>query len=390
MDYEQKYKDAMARLELVIRTGLKLDPAYIFPELAESEDERIREATIKLLNRTIALPAITEIDGIRVEQMIAWLEKQKDADKAILAVNKIDKYIDLLTANAHDMKDSNPDKRYYCGWDDALGKIAGILQDVYSEKQKESLHIPESCKENADSFTDDDERIRKELLKFLQSIIFILDENGTVEKVFYADTDIQKIKKWIAWLEKQKEQKPNPLYGSTEEYYREAYYDQPEKEQKSEYSAYFDLPSNEFEACMLRYLQSAANRKDDLEIAKDTKEYAAQLMEIAQKEQKPISDSVKFEVGFKTGREFERRKLKPAEWSEEDEKILNGTLDILRKYGYHSHASFLNSKLKSLRPSWKPSKEQMGCLERLIVFKNRELEDIKGCKSLYNDLKKLI
>ena len=113
-------------------------------------------------------------------------------------------------------------------------------------------------------------------------------------------------------------------------------------------------------------------------------------MEIAQKEQKPISDSVKFEVGFKTGREFERRKLKPAEWSEEDEKILNGTLDILRKYGYHSHASFLNSKLKSLRPSWKPSKEQMGCLERLIVFKNRELEDIKGCKSLYNDLKKLI
>ena len=36
------------------------------------------------------------------------------------------------------MKDSNPDKKYYRGWDDALGKMAGILQDVYSsEKQKE-------------------------------------------------------------------------------------------------------------------------------------------------------------------------------------------------------------------------------------------------------------
>ena len=44
------------------------------------------------------------------------------------------------------------------------------------------------------------------------------------------------------------------------------------------------------------------------------------------------------------------KKLCSNEWSEEDEKILNGTLDILRKYGYHSHASFLNSKLKSLRP----------------------------------------
>ena len=38
------------------------------------------------------------------------------------------------------MKDSNPVKKYYRGWDDALGEMAGILQDVYSEeKQKESL-----------------------------------------------------------------------------------------------------------------------------------------------------------------------------------------------------------------------------------------------------------
>ena len=53
-------------------------------------------------------------------------------------MDRIDKYIDAHTANAHDMDDSNPDKKYYQGWDDALGKIAGILQDVYSgEKQKE-------------------------------------------------------------------------------------------------------------------------------------------------------------------------------------------------------------------------------------------------------------
>lgn len=57
----------------------KIKEAFEFfaPELRESEAERIRKATIKLLNRTIALPAITEIDGIRVEQMIAYLEKQK-------------------------------------------------------------------------------------------------------------------------------------------------------------------------------------------------------------------------------------------------------------------------------------------------------------------------
>ena len=62
----------------------------------------------------------------------------KDASYAIEAVEKIDKYIDEHLANAHDMKDSNPDKKYYRGWDDALGEMSGILQDVYSnEKRKE-------------------------------------------------------------------------------------------------------------------------------------------------------------------------------------------------------------------------------------------------------------
>ena len=69
-------------------------------------------------------------------------EKQKDASKAIQAVDRIDKYIDETVANAHDMKDSSPDKKYYRGWDDALAEMSRILQDVYSgEKQKEKETI---------------------------------------------------------------------------------------------------------------------------------------------------------------------------------------------------------------------------------------------------------
>ena len=75
------------------------------------------------------------------KEWIAYLEKQKEANKAMEAVDKIDKYIDENVANAHDMKNSNPDKKYYRGWDDALGAMAGILEDVYSEvKQKEQKH----------------------------------------------------------------------------------------------------------------------------------------------------------------------------------------------------------------------------------------------------------
>ena len=102
-----------------------------------SYDDRIRKAIIKSIEEDSSVYE----QEVSKEQMIAYLEKQKDASKAIEAVDRIDKYIDEHLANAHDMKDSNPDKKYYRGWDDALGKMAGILQDVYSnEKQKEQKH----------------------------------------------------------------------------------------------------------------------------------------------------------------------------------------------------------------------------------------------------------
>lgn len=49
---------------------------YIFPELRESEDERIRKAIIKAL-RSCANPVNSlSYDGFQIEDVIAWLEKQ--------------------------------------------------------------------------------------------------------------------------------------------------------------------------------------------------------------------------------------------------------------------------------------------------------------------------
>ena len=110
----------------------------VFPELAESEDEKMLREIKRYLKEQGDKPTGLPNGTVAVSDMIAWLEKQKDANKAIEAVDRIDKYIDENVANAHDMKDSNPDKKYYRGWDDALGEMARILQDVYSdEKQKE-------------------------------------------------------------------------------------------------------------------------------------------------------------------------------------------------------------------------------------------------------------
>lgn len=106
----------------------------LIPELRESEDERIYNEIMEFFKKNEKRCIVDN----SYTRWISWLEKQKDANKAIEAVDRIDKYIDEHLANAHDMKDSNPDKKYYRGWDDALGKMSGILQDVYSgEKQKE-------------------------------------------------------------------------------------------------------------------------------------------------------------------------------------------------------------------------------------------------------------
>ena len=69
------------------------------------------------------------------------------------------------------------------------------------EKQKESLHISETCKENADSFTDEDERIRKEIISFIEHE----EALGNIPDGWH---QAKRPGEWIAYLEKQKEQKP--------------------------------------------------------------------------------------------------------------------------------------------------------------------------------------
>ena len=75
MDYEKEYKDAMARMELCVRTGLKITPEYIFPEIAESEDERIRK---ELKEAFEAYDIESTWNGIPIRSIFAWLEKQKE------------------------------------------------------------------------------------------------------------------------------------------------------------------------------------------------------------------------------------------------------------------------------------------------------------------------
>lgn len=161
---------------------------------------------------------------------------------------------------------------------------------------------------------------------------------------------------------------------------------------------------------MLQYLQSAANRKDDTEIESDTDLWCRKILDYVwkysdeQKEQKPAEWS---EEDIKKIRSEEYTKGfndaafggKLKEWSEEDERMLSRCIKSIEcskifaetntfKEAKDKEIDWLIKRLKSLRPSWKPSAEQMEALkvssEYESCIKNRE-----HLKSLYDELKKL-
>ena len=96
-----------------------------------------------------------------------------------------------------------------------------------------------------------------------------------------------------------------------------------------------------------------------------------------------------------------QKEQKPAEWSEEDEEMLNSCISSIEeskenRYAYKENDGDTSydreiAWLKSLRPSWKPSENQMSMLLAVINDPNNACS--ASCQlsleSLYNDLKKL-
>ena len=80
MDYEKKYKEALTRAESFYRNGKGCTKSMvytIFPELAESEDERIRKAIIEIVKKD------EERIGVNAHlKKIQWLEKQGEQKPA--------------------------------------------------------------------------------------------------------------------------------------------------------------------------------------------------------------------------------------------------------------------------------------------------------------------
>ena len=301
MDYEKKYKEALEKARKRYEYAKKEDnPIWcnyeeLFPELTESEYEEIRK------------------------DLIGGLMWQRD---------------NLKSEGPHDNNLILP------GFCLTVGEHL-----AYLEKHKESLHIPETCKENSDSFTNEDERIRKELIKTIRCI-----SSDCQYAIFLSE---QQKQRYLTWLEKHKEPEWNKKPCLTCQEY--------EKGHKQGYT----------EGCTAGYNKA--------------------MKEVEQKEQNPptnckhlhtYTEDLTREDIVKTILDVcvskKQKEQKPAEWSEEDESVLEWLLWFFENLIWHKDYRLQREDvllwLKSLRPSWKPNDEdEVRLINTTISF----LDDFK-------------
>ena len=82
MDYEKAYKDALNKVKSRMKNSVggclyEGDIKEIFPELAESEDEKIRKEIIKLVKYYYG-SSLALKHAVSNDEMVTWLEKQKE------------------------------------------------------------------------------------------------------------------------------------------------------------------------------------------------------------------------------------------------------------------------------------------------------------------------
>ena len=174
MDYEKAYKEALERarkanktiknLINIKQTDIQDKIEYIFPELAESEDERIRKEITELVMQPSWK---TEQEFHRRKEMVAWLEKQGEPqDKGEISdgyhtFNELYYYRMLYNAAFFNMlpkewvhkskKHHDGEKCFGGGWFIVMANLpTGQISNHYELKDWDLFQIPE--KEVADEW----------------------------------------------------------------------------------------------------------------------------------------------------------------------------------------------------------------------------------------------
>jgi len=221
-------------------------------------------------------------------------------------------------------------------YNEALKWMRELYPGLHGATKEDAEHYFPELRES------EDERIRKEIIEYLKLV-----DKGE------GDYAHPMVSGWIAWLEKQKEQKPStPKFRVGD---------------------------------VMRTKQEAAKGITDglpVIVSVDDNYYYCTNEKI------PISEQEEYEFPPMNMRQ------KPAEWSEDDERMLQTAIEacetVIKDYTYSSQR-FIDCKnrLKSLRPSWKPSEEQMNALRKAVnKLAKTDVADSVRLSIMYDNLQR--
>lgn len=135
----RKYDEALERAEVIYQGSYKPDTAAtiaetlqnVFPELAESEDERIRKRIIHALHGDV-------LDMEETNKALAWLEKQGEKPQGKTALDAINEEIVDNANKVDSIKLKEPDVYEYEleRIVDKLNEVIGKLGDIYEVLSK--------------------------------------------------------------------------------------------------------------------------------------------------------------------------------------------------------------------------------------------------------------
>ena len=379
-----------------VRTALET----ICPELAESEDERIR----KLLRKIVITANNGDLQILGdndTKKCLAYLEKQKD--KQNLIEKSLDSYI------------TDPDG-YLKDWSNAYDKGFEAAKELFvAQPEKYGLQKQKEQKPDDNQFPPLEGLDAIKAKYYDKGFKCGFDEGiDSVKPVEYLDKDkVYKIMTKLTELSTSQLIPINsPEYLKIHDITRDVrgLLDYPIEQKPAEWT----LPKD-FEEAVYKVANFISPFDSQEELRKVSHRFAEQLLSLAKKElDKPVEwsneDKEAYDMCYdaipkawktKSGKlltEWLKDKLKSLperfniqpkqEWSQQDKRKLQKCIEVVERWEKDLDIAYTpySSMLKSLRPSWKPSEEQMEALSQIV----RQFKPDKELESLYNDLKKLL
>lgn len=388
------------------------DMEYLFPELKESEDERIRKALIVYLRSILSNK---KYGDKFIESWIDWLEKQGKNNMGISEATKQEledslhkaleketsescneflekqgeqKPFDYENANIQ-QKDFAPKSALEAAKEEKVNNQNCIKS---TDKVESKFKVKDWIVRDCDGFTVSIESVRDG--------IYYFNEGGklpvkSVDDIYHLWT-IQDAKDGdVLYTSSTASNEVFIFKGLTIEGYIECYcsYDSEDKYREGKYH-FIGKPTF--------MTHPATKEQRDLLFQKMHEagyEWDAEKKELRKIEQKPVVEMITPEESLGVDSDTYNKivdeciygEQKPA-WSEDDEEIIIQIKDAVEDYFPTPVADKIKSRLKSLRPQnhWKPSDEQMDAINDAIDYLGGNTKIVrKHLMSLYEQLKKL-